>query len=308
MGWNNILVTKQGKLSLRNKQLVFQQSDEEVTLPLEDIASITLETNKAIITTALLSALAERNIAVITCDASHIPNGLMLGFQPHSRQLGMLRKQIDLTERLKKQLWQTIIQKKLANQSITLQTYLGEEHPHLAQLSQRVEYGDKTNIESQAARYYFRHLFSFQFTRQQDSLINSALNYAYAVIRASIARELVAYGFTPALGIHHCSELNAFNLADDLIEPFRAIADLWCLQKILSEIDKTEEKLDLSPKHKQTITRLLQLKVMIGNELHTLQYAITKCVKSLVGAINQRDKKLLILPDPVLPMELKVLS
>ena len=102
---------------------------------------------------------------------------------------------------------------------------------HLRALAARVASGDPENIEAQAARYYFPRLFGAAFTRHKPLWVNGALNYGYAVMRATVARSIVSYGLIPSLGLHHGNSLNAFNLADDLIEVFRPMVDyhVWRL-------------------------------------------------------------------------------
>lgn len=80
---------------------------------------------------------------------------------------------------------------------------------------------------------YFPALFGTGFSRGSDDIRNAALNYGYAILRGAIARNLVIHGLEPCIGIHHRSELNNFNLADDIIEPFRPAVDLFVATHIL---------------------------------------------------------------------------
>ena len=63
---------------------------------------------------------------------------------------------------------------------------------------------------------------------------NNLLNYGYAILRAVVARSLVASGLLPSFGIHHKSSYNAYCLADDIMEPYRPFVDRLVL-KILEE-------------------------------------------------------------------------
>ena len=85
-------------------------------------------------------------------------------------------------------------------------------------------YGDENNIEALAASEYFQ-FYHKGLNRRTDDPINSALNYGYAIIRSYIIKALITTGFHCALGIHHHNDYNSFNLADDLIEPWRAMVD-----------------------------------------------------------------------------------
>ena len=96
----------------------------------------------------------------------------------------------------------------------------------------RVKSGDPDNVEAQAAKKYWAALFpelDFHRNPNGDDPLNTRLNYGYTVLRSMTARAVCASGFHPALGIHHCSQRNAFCLADDLMEPFRPLVD-WTVR------------------------------------------------------------------------------
>ena len=288
MGWRNLVVASPAKLSLKDGQIVCHKALEEpLSVPLEDIASITLESRQSTITAPLLGALAEHGIALISCDNSHMPNGVLLPFAAHSRALTVFSRQIGWTLPFKKRLWQRIIRQKIINQHQLLQ-HLGIADPPLLQLAQRVDSGDSKNREAQAARRYFSRLFA-DFKRGGDDGINAALNYGYAVLRATIARNLAHFGFHPALGIFHHSELNSFNLADDILEPFRPLVDGWVAA---ARIGTSR----LSLQERATLTQVLQLSCTIGGENHRLQHATHLCVKSLSGMNGKGDYCRLLLP------------
>jgi len=303
MAWQSLLISRPARLSLKNRQLRCEQDTGEVSLALEDIASIVLESPQITLTSALISACADENIAIISCDETHTPNGLFTSFLSHSRQAGMLRAQIAWTKPFTKRLWQIIVKQKITNQAATLKL-CGREHARLTKLAVEVDSGDSKNCEAQAARIYFNMLFDGvnhdAFKRHGEDLPNAALNYGYAILRAAIARELVQFGFIPALGIHHCSELNAFNLADDLIEPFRPFVDAYVsLNSIGQQLDNKETGLTLQ--ERASLVQSLQLACMVAGEKHTLLHAIHLTVKSLSSATEliKADKLLM----PSLPRE-----
>jgi CRISPR-associated protein Cas1 len=223
-----VLISQPARLSLKNRQLLLEQeAGQSVSLPLEDIAVIVLETPQATITSALLAELAAQDVAVITCDATHHPNGVLLPFLPHSRTFKVMKQQLALTLPQKKRAWQSVVQQKLRNQAACLEHFAPGRGLFLREQAERVGSGDPENREGTAARYYFVELFGPAFTREQEIWHNAALNYGYAILRAAIARSLVCHGFLPAFGLHHHSQLNAFNLADDFIEPLRPVVDAW---------------------------------------------------------------------------------
>lgn len=300
MAWQNILISRPSRLSLKNRQLKCEQDTGDVHLALEDIVSIVLESPQVTLTSALIAACANENIAIISCNETHTPNGVFTSFLPHSRQAGMLRKQVAWTKPFTKCLWKLIIKQKITNQAATLRL-CGTEHARLTKLAIEVTSGDSQNCEAQAARLYFKLLFDDvyhdAFKRHGDDLRNDALNYGYAIVRAAIARELVQFGYIPALGIHHCSELNAFNLADDLIEPFRPFIDAHVvLSDIGTKAGQAQNNVALSLQDRADLVQCLQLTCMVAGENHTLLHAIHLMVKSLSTATEQNKADKLLMP------------
>lgn len=310
MAWQNLLISNPARLSVKNRQLRCEQESGEVSLALEDIVCVVLESPQITLTSALIAACAQENIAIITCDETHTPNGLLTSFLTHSRQAGMLRAQIGWTKPFTKRLWQRLVQQKITNQAATL-ALCGVTHARLTKLAAEVDSGDSKNCEAQAARIYFNLLFDGinhdAFKRHGEDLPNAALNYGYAIVRAAIARELVQFGFIPALGIHHCSELNAFNLADDLIEPFRPFVDAYVrLNGIGQQVDTQEQGLLLT--ERASLVQTLQLACLAGRETHTLLHAIHLTVKSLSTATDQAKADKLLLPTMPREFGIKLMS
>lgn len=310
MAWQNLLISRPARLSLKNRQLRCEQEDGEVNLALEDIASVVLESPQITLTSALIAACADENIAIITCNETHTPNGLLTSFLPHSRQAGMLRAQIAWGKPFTKRLWQLIVKQKIINQAAALKL-CGKEHARLIKLAAEVDSGDTKNCEAQAARLYFSLLFTGvnhdAFRRHGNDLSNAALNYGYAILRAAIARELVQFGFIPALGIHHCSELNAFNLADDLIEPFRPFVDAYIG---LNDIGQQTGDLDqgLSLQDRANLVQSLQLACIVEGQRYTLLHAIHLVIKSLNTATEYAKPDKLLLPTMPPIFGIKVMS
>ena len=315
MAWQNLLISRPARLSLKNRQLRCEQESGELNLALEDIVSIVLESPQITLTSALIAACADENIAIITCDETHTPNGLLTSFLPHSRQAGMLRTQMAWSKPFTKRLWQLVVKQKITNQAAALK-HCGSEHARLTKLAAEVDSGDTKNCEAQAARLYFNVLFEGvshdTFRRHGDDLPNAALNYGYAILRAAIARELVQFGFIPALGIHHCSELNAFNLADDLIEPFRPFIDAHIslndigLNSVAQQKEHAEAGLTLQ--ERASLVQSLQLACVLAGERHTLLHAIHLTVKSLSTASESAKPDKLRLPSMPREFGLKLMS
>ncbi|MEW6612398.1 MAG: type II CRISPR-associated endonuclease Cas1 [Pseudomonadota bacterium] len=230
MAWRSIVITQPSRLRLAQRALLVEQDEGTVRVPLEDISVLVIDQPQVNLTAQLLSACAARQIAVVTVGDDHHPNGVLLPHLPHSRALKVMRAQLDMSQPRRKRLWQHIVQRKIHNQAAVLDRHDPIAAHRLRQLARDVRSGDTGHAESQAAQLYFRSLFGPGFSRNHACLHNAALNYGYSIIRSALARHLVAYGFLTAFGLHHRSEQNAFNLADDLIEPFRPILDAHVLR------------------------------------------------------------------------------
>lgn len=281
--WRTILVTKPCRLSMKNKQLVYEPKDEEtITVPLEDITVIVLESNQSSLTTALLSECAEKNIALFSCDNYHMPNGCFTPFHQHSRFSQISHIQRDMKVPLKKQIWQKIITQKIINQSQLLE-YFEKDNIQLELLTDKVKSGDSENLEALAARRYWSSLFD-DFSRDQKALDprNIALNYGYAIVRGAVARSLVAYGLLPTFGVFHNSELNAYNLADDMIEPLRPMVDM--VVKKLEIEDELDVYLGVSVKSALLNVLVMSMRledenVMVLNVCDTMAHSFVKSMR-----------------------------
>ena len=296
MAWRTIIISKPSKISLKNHNFLYSPIDgKNIVVPIIDISVIIIETHQVNITSALLSRMAEENILIFSCDKKHTPNGIFTPFHQHSRFSLMVHLQIKWSEPFKKRLWQQIIQQKILNHTIVLKQ-LGKvkEYKELLNIQNRVKSGDSENLEAQAAKLYFSYLFNDFMRRDISDWRNSALNYGYSIIRGVIARELSASGLIPAIGIHHKNQLNAYNLADDLIEPYRAFVDMEVndIQKD-NNIPKIHE-LDFN--HKIKLVELLQKTIYINNEKSTLLNSVNILVNSLTNATKENEAKNLRLP------------
>lgn len=276
MGWRSVIVSKPARLSVKNRQLLLEQEEGvTTTLPLEDLNVVVLDTPQVILTGALLSEFAAHDVALLTCDETHHPNGVLLPYLPHSRALLTMQKQLGLSLPQKKRAWQGIVRQKLRNQGVCLDKVKPGSGRFLMEQAARVRSGDPENREGSGARHYFTEMFGIGFTRDQDRWINAALNYGYAIQRAAIARTLVMHGFLPAFGLHHKSQLNAFNLADDLIEPLRPMVDAWVRGKATMDAD------ELRKEDKAALVQLLYSDVRMRSGTMNIHAAIEHMVESL---------------------------
>lgn len=275
----------------RDKFALVIEQEYDARVPFEDIAVIVLNHAEITLTHPVLSACGEYGIGVFSCGPTHHPNGVFLPFLPHSRGTRMLRLQLALGKPASKRAWQTIIQAKIQNQAECLNLADRPGADKLESLARRVRSGDPDNIESQASALTFRALFGNDFHRGQPRWINAALDYGYAVLRAAIARGLVAHGFLPALGLFHSSEQNAFNLADDLIEPFRPLVDLHVIQHGFGHNQD-----DLLPADKVALVSLLNVDIAMSRGTMSVLTSIEQAVESLARLYDGGSETLLELP------------
>ena len=283
-------------LSLQDKHLCIAQKDKEnVKIPLVDILCVMLESHQITLTNALLNAFALHKIVVFTCDESHLPSGLFMPFLGHFRSFSVLQSQINLSKQRKAILWQQIIKAKIHNQALLLKMLHKKESEELESLAKSVNLGDSSNNEAKAAAIYFKALFGKNFSRKVQifeeskmGTINAALNYAYAIIRGVITRSLCVSGLNPALGINHKNQFNAFNLADDLMEPYRIFADSVVVQMV--EVGELEESLSLQNRVK--LVSILQSAVIVENKLYPLTRAGVVSAQSVVKCLERENLKL----------------
>lgn len=295
MGWRSILISRPSKISVKNDQLVIEQ-EEQLSMPIEDLISVVIENPQVVITTKALEILVQNSVTVYVCDNRHIPIGYLLPYYQHSRQLKIIKQQLTQTEPFKKRIWQQIIKQKIENQAYVLMCVGKREvSEKLKQMAEKVDSGDTQNIEGQAAKIYFETIFSKGFTRNYDNIYNACLDYGYSILRGAIARNLAKYGFIQSVGIHHKSELNNYNLADDIIEPFRPLVDFWTIENI-----KLDE--EFTKKIRGCLVDLLNYDVTIENKRQCIANAINVMISSYTTAIQAKDYSKLLVPK-VIPLE-----
>lgn len=288
MSWRSVVIANPAALTLEDRALAIAQNGNTARVMLEDISVLVLDHPQISLTAPLLSACAEAQIAVVTVNGSHLPNGVLLPYLPHSRALKVMTAQLALPQPARKRLWQRIVKFKIRNQAALLSRIdQNDDARRLHRFADDVRSGDPDNCEAQAAQIYFRGIFNPQFHRGQSRFHNAALNYGYAVVRAAIARTLTGYGFLPAFGLFHHSEQNAFNLADDLIEPYRPLVDAAVLTHYPEEPDR-----DLQPADKGRLVSLLHEDVTLSSHSAedsrcTLLAAIETTVSGLSGIVLQ---------------------
>lgn len=286
MSWRNILITNPAKLFCQNGSLIVRQ-DSDYRVPLEDISSIVIDHSQVVLTQPVLSNAAKYGIAIYSTDPSHTPNGVFLPYVQHNSQLKILNLQLNCTKPVAKRLRSSIISAKIHNQAQCLRINKINGADDLDCLAEHIRSGDPDNIEAKAAIRYFKYLFGSSFVRRDDSLvINSCLNYGYAVIRGEIAKRLVVHGLFPPIGIFHCNKQNSFNLADDFIEPFRPIVDIFA-KKFL--VDRTDQNFVLP---KASLINLLNYEVSMPEGDIAISLAIEYAIESYVRVLSKVTKEI----------------
>jgi CRISPR-associated protein Cas1 len=284
------MISRPAKLRREHYSLAIEQEDTAF-VPFEDIAVIVLNHREIVLTHPVLSACAEYGIGLYATGDDHQPNGVFLPFLQHSRSTRMWRLQQTASRPLVKQTWAALIRRKIANQAACLRICQREGVERLESYARRVRSGDSGRLEGQGAAFYFGKLFDSHFDRAQPRWSNAALDYGYAVLRGAIARSLVAHGLHPSVGLFHASEQNAFNLADDLIEPFRPIVDLHVFKH-----HPKEEPDELRPIDKSALVGLLNVDIGMPRGIMSVLSAIEQAVESLVRVLEAGDEQLVELP------------
>ena len=287
MGFRNIKIDSHVKLSIKNQQLNIE-TDTARQIPLEDINCIIIENQTVTVSAYLLQKMADMGIAVYVCDEKHLPNAVLLPMVRHSRHFKILKYQIKAGKPLQKRLWQQIVVQKIRNQALCLAYLELDGSEELMKMCKEVQSGDRTHVEAKAAAFYFKSLYGLEFSRGNEHVINSALNYGYAIVRGLIARSIVCYGLEPSIGVFHHSELNNFNLADDMIEPFRPLVDLYVSQNYdIAEIDN-----DLTPERKRGIFGIINYDMDMKGEKRIISNCIDMLVASYSSALQGKRSDL----------------
>lgn len=278
-----ICIQNAASLSIKNDALaICQRGELRGLVPLEDIWVLIIETHQAQITTAALSKLVDAGIGVMLCGDDHMPNGLLLPLGAHSRHAAIVDDQLAISKPLQKRLWQRTVQAKISNQAAVMDL-LGLDGSAVRAMAKDVLSGDVSNRESVAASAYFKKVLPEGSRR--NGPFTAVLDYGYTVLRAGIGRTAVSGGWLVSRGIHHSNNLNAFNLVDDLIEPFRPVVDLLVIQGGLGGEMTSETKRELAAIFEYLVRIPLgdvPLQVAIENELETLKVAVKTADASLL--------------------------
>lgn len=292
------IMTDGRHLSRERGFLVVSENGAEVgRTPLDRIAGVMVHAHGTTWSTSLLTALAEQGAPVVLCGPNHAPRSVLMPIEGHHAQGGRVRAQWQAKAPFLKNAWKQVVQAKVAMQAAALDA-IGQASAPLTMLTRKVASGDVTNVEAQAARYYWPRMMGSDFRRDRDAEdVNVLLNYGYTVLRAATARSVVVAGLHPSIGLHHSNRGNAFALADDLMEPFRPLVD--CAVRRLA----VTQGPNLDPSAKQALARLIAIDLPLGLGTSPTSVAITKLAISLAQSF-EAGRLALELPKPPDPLTL----
>lgn len=294
MGFRTLEISHAAEIHIKEGQLEIATEEGTIYVPIEDLSQIMVHGANIRLSTMDLSILSQNKVSLMTLDDRYLPTAIVLPFEGHTRQSKLMHAQVNTTHEKYLKLWIQIIKQKIRNQSRALSIMGLDGAEMVAEYVSAVNEESVDYCESLAAKEYFSY-YHEGFNRRSEDPINSRLNYGYAVVRSAIARKLVATGFHPTFGIHHNSQLNAFNLTDDLIEPYRAMVDLVVHSNLSSNIQLTKSE-------RKELAHILYNACLIDGVKVNVMSAIDVMVESLKRILLDESDEELKLP-MIIPIE-----
>lgn len=294
MGFRTLEISHAAEIHIKEGQLEVTTEDGIAVIPIEDLNQIMVHGANIRLSTMDLSILSQNKVSLMTLDEKYLPTAIVLPFEGHARQSTLMHAQVGTSDKKYLNIWIQIIKQKISNQSRALSIMGLDGAERVANYVASVNEENVDYNESLAAKEYFAY-YHEGLNRRTEDPVNSRLNYGYAVVRSAIARKLVAAGFHPTFGIHHDSQLNAFNLADDLIEPYRAIVDLVAHRNIGSNVQ-------LSKIERRDLAHVLHNACIMDDIKVNVMSAIDIMVESLKRIILDNSMENLKLP-LIIPIE-----
>ena len=283
MSWRIVVISKRAKLDYQLGFMVVR-SDEVTKIHLSEISTVMIESTAVSLTTSLLAELSRRKIKVIFCDEKRNPSSELVSYYGCHDTSNKVRKQIQWKQNVKEAVWTEIVTEKIRKQKELLELLGKDESRLLDSYIREIQWNDETNREGHAAKVYFNALFGLDFTRTADTPENAALNYGYAIILSAFTREVVANGYITQLGLFHDNMFNQFNLASDLMEPFRVLVDQEVFGMELEEFGHPE---------KMRLVNILNQEVRIDGKIQYVNNAVKIYCKSVFDALNENDSSLI---------------
>lgn len=288
MSWRVVVISSNSKLDYKMNYLIVRNADSIKRIHISEISVLLIESTAVSLTAYLLCELSKMKVEVIFCDEKRCPLGAFLSFYGSYDTALKFRNQIKWNAHTKKFVWAEIVRAKICGQISVLENIKNNNGVLLKQYLNEIEPGDKTNREGHAAKVYFNLIFGMDFSRSQDNNINAALNYGYSILLSSFAREIVCNGYSTQIGIFHNNMFNQFNLACDLMEPFRPFVDYVVNKMDLSEFKHLQ---------KMELVQILNRYVKIDGKNQYMLNAIKIYSKSVFEAIDENDISKIRFPD-----------
>lgn len=290
--WKTIRITKPCTLRIDNGNLLVEDDEMRIKLSLPDTDSIIFEGDRFMLSAKVLSALSRHKVAVLFCDKYYMPTAILHPYHQSSLATETLKAQLAMTQEFRDRLWAEIIRVKITLQAEVLRHFC-KPSDKVRDYARHVRPGDPYKAEAKSARIYWKALFD-DLKREPDSMDirNQALNYAYAILRSLITRDLSAAGFLPALGLWHDNRYNAFNLSDDLMEPFRPIVDAAIYLLLPLHEDDF-----LTPDFKRDIIRLFDYEcLMFEGGVSAIRSVCRRYIQRFKNAVKTQKVENLIYP------------
>ena len=291
----SIYIGNPAYLKLKDEQMyIMEPSSNEMKgkVSVEDLGLLMLDHFQITISHQLIQKMMGNNVVVVSCDAHHLPHGIMLPLYGHTEHSDRIKDQLQASEPLKKQLWKQTVECKIENQKEVLRR-LGNYYEPMMNYQNNVKSGDSTNMEGIAAQHYWKYLISLDFLRQRfGESPNQFFNFGYAVLRSIVARSIVETGLLPVLGIFHKNKYNPYCLADDLMEPYRPFVD-WLVMDWLTKNPEIEE---LTKEFKAHLLQVATKDVWIDGKKRPLLVAVKTTVMSLYKCYTG-EKRLISYPE-----------
>ncbi|MDD5363021.1 MAG: type II CRISPR-associated endonuclease Cas1 [Ignavibacteria bacterium] len=276
---------EQMKIKRQNAEKGIEETNSQ---PIEDIGVVVIDHYGVTISQALLYKLNENNAAIIICNDKHMPTSMLMNLDGNYVQSERFKAQIIAKKPLLKNLWQQTVSYKIYNQAMLLNKNNIESRNMIAWVND-VKSGDSKNLEARASAYYWKNLFPKEINFYRDRFgepPNNLLNYGYAILRAVIARGLVASGLLPTLGIHHKNKYNAYCLADDIMEPYRPFVD----EIVLSIVKKYSDYSELNVELKKILLQIPAVDIYFGKEQSPLMVGLQRTTASLAKCFMGETK------------------
>lgn len=280
MSWRVVVISSRAKLDLELNYLVVRGAETK-RVHLSEIGTLLIENTAVSLTAALLCELTKRKIKVIFCDEKRNPQSELMPYYGSHDCSGKLRQQLRWTLETKRLVWTEIVAEKIRKQAEVLKTNgLTDAYELLCSYVRQIRPGDETNREGHAAKVYFNALFGMDFTRSTECSVNAALNYGYGILLSAFNREIVAAGYVTQLGLYHDNQFNPFNLASDLMEPFRPLIDRLVVRMQPEQFGRDE---------KLALVDLLNETVIIDGKQQYVNNGIKVYCRSIFEALAEND-------------------